>query len=862
VSTTRSHPASEIPAPSFQTIPTGRPTVRGKFIYQADAKVWIKGVTYGTFRPDEHGNEFHNRETVERDFKAIAANGFNAVRTYTVPPTWLLDIALRRGLYVMAGLAWEQHVAFLETRRQQREIRNRLRAAVRSCTGHPAVFCYAIGNEIPAAIARWHGARRVEEYLRGLWSDAKSEDSGALFTYVNYPSTEYLDVDFADLFCFNVYLEDRDRFGNYLARLHNLAGDRPLILAELGLDSLRHGEHVQAEVVASQTRIAFAEGCAGAFVFSWTDEWHRGGNEISDWAFGLTDRQRRAKPVLRALRQVFADVPVRARSAWPRISVVVCSYNGAATIRECCEGLSKLEYSNYEVIVVDDGSTDGTAEIVSQYGFRLIRTRNRGLSLARNTGFETAGGEIVAYIDDDAYPDPHWLTYLAITFMTTTHVGAGGPNIPPPGHGLIADCVAVAPGGPVHVLVSDREAEHIPGCNMAFRKSALEAIGGFDARFRVAGDDVDLCWRLQQRGGTLGFNAAAVVWHHRRDSVRAYWKQQRGYGRAEALLHEKWPEKYNSSGHLNWAGRIYSQGSAPPRTRLRIFHGVWGSALFQSIYQPASGGFLSSMPLMPEWYLIIACLAVAAAGGYLWRPLLVVLPMLSVAIGATILQAARRAFGAPIPSKHRSRRARLRFRMLTAALHIIQPLARLLGRLRHGLTPWRRRGLRTWALPWPMSMSIWSERWRSHTEWLGSLETALRKAGACVLRGGDFDRWDLEVRDGVLGALRILTVVEEHGSGKQLVRARLYPRCSTATCIAAISLFMISATTAWSHVWSVSATSGILGGAVVWRSLRDTGTAMAAARNSIGMLGLRVKERTTVIKTKAPMQPVGQDWKG
>src|SRR5207249_3055282 len=208
------------------------------------------------------------------------------------------------------------------------------------------------------------------------------------------------------------------------------------------------------------------------------------------------------------------------------------------------------------VIIVDDGSTDATAAIAGScghHGFRLIRTVNCGLSSARNTGMEAATGEIVAYIDDDAYPDPHWLKFLATTFMSTDHAAVGGPNIPPSGDGAIADCVANAPGGPIHVLLSDREAEHIPGCNMAFRKAALQAIGGFDPQFRVAGDDVDVCWRIRKAGWKLGFSPAAVVWHHRRDSVRAFWKQQKGYGRAEALLAAKGPEKYNCAWHPAWS---------------------------------------------------------------------------------------------------------------------------------------------------------------------------------------------------------------------------------------------------------------------------------------------------------------------
>src|SRR5439155_1386610 len=137
----------------------------------------------------------------------------------------------------------------------------------------------------------------------------------------------------------------------------------------------------------------------------------------------------------------------------------------------------------------------------------------------------------------------------------------------PAGDGPIAECVARAPGGPVHVLVTDREAEHIPGCNMAFRTAYLDAVGGFDPRFRTAGDDVDVCWRLQDRGWTLGFHPAAMVWHHRRNSVRAYWRQQIGYGRAEAMLERKWPEKYNDVGHVRWRGTLtWLKKGAPTET--------------------------------------------------------------------------------------------------------------------------------------------------------------------------------------------------------------------------------------------------------------------------------------------------------
>ena len=85
----------------------------------------------GTFRRDAFGNEYGTRDRTERDLAAIAANGFNAVRTYTVPPRWLLDLAARYGLRVMVGLPWEQHVTFLDDRARRDSIEQRVRAGVR-----------------------------------------------------------------------------------------------------------------------------------------------------------------------------------------------------------------------------------------------------------------------------------------------------------------------------------------------------------------------------------------------------------------------------------------------------------------------------------------------------------------------------------------------------------------------------------------------------------------------------------------------------------------------------------------------------------------------------------------------------------
>ncbi|TKB79772.1 MAG: glycosyltransferase, partial [Nitrospira sp.] len=684
-----------------------RPRVKGKFLVDSEEKLWVRGVTYGTFRPQTDGGDYLDPVGVRSDLGLMSAKGINAIRTYTVPPRWFLDIAYEHRLRVMVGLPWEQHVDFLERSTLAQHIEDRLRAEIHRCAGHPAILCYAIGNEIPSSIVRWHGRRAVERYLERLYKAAKKEDPGGLVTYVNYPTTEYLNLPFLDLVCFNVYLERQDRFQAYLARLQNLAGDRPLIMAEVGMDSRRHGEARQAEVLEWQIRAAYSSGSAGAFVFGWTDEWHRGGQDITDWDFGLTRRDREPKPALSSVSRAFASVPLDLGRSCPSVSVVVCSYNGSRIIRDCLEGLRRLAYPNYEVIVVDDGSTDSTASIAREYECRLIRTENRGLSSARNTGMKEATGEIIAYLDDDAWPDSHWLHYLVNMFETTAHVGVGGPNLPPPGDGLIADCVANAPGGPVHVLLSDEVAEHIPGCNMAFRKSCLEAIGGFDVQFRTAGDDVDVCWRLQDKGWTLGFHPAAMVWHHRRNSVRAYWRQQKGYGKAEALLERKWPEKYQVSGNATWGGRMYGKGLLPALGgRTRIYHGTWGAAPFQSLYQPALG-FWQSLPMMPEWYLLILGSAMLSALGVFWHPLLGAAPFLIAAVMVSAVQAVRGGARASFTTPTASHWQRAWMRTLTTGLYLLQPFARLSGRLRCGLTPWRIHAPVGASFPLPRRVKLW-----------------------------------------------------------------------------------------------------------------------------------------------------------
>jgi len=804
-----------------------RASVRGKALYVGDRKLVLKGVTYG---PLAAGSDGGLEPTCTRaDFEAMAASGINAVRLYAPPPLWLLDLAREHGLLVMIGIPWEQHVAFLDLGRGS-GIERTVRETVRAYAGHPAVLCYAIGNEIPASIVRWHGRRRIERFLARLCRAARQEDPGALVTYVNYPSTEYLRLPECDLVAFNVYLERRELLERYLGRLQNVADDRPLVLAEVGLDSRRAGLDRQAITLGWQIECSREAGCAGVFLFSWTDRWHRGGHDISEWDFGLTTRSRAPKPALAAVRDAFA-APLHRQG--PRASVIVCTYNGAATLRQCLSGALALRYPDYELIVVSDGSTDDSAVIARSFDrVRVIETPNRGLASARNVGWRAATGEIVAYLDDDAVPDPDWLAHAAAALSDGRHAAVGGPNVLPPDSGWVARCVANAPGGPTHVLVSDREAEHIPGCNFAVRRDDLVRLGGFDPRFRVAGDDVDLCWRLLDSGRRIAFSPGAVVLHRRRCTVRAYLRQQRGYGRAEALLERKHPERYSAAGHVDWTGRLYGNGAAQHRGgwRWRVYYGGWGTAFYQSIYGPRRG-LLEALPLMPEWYLAIALLAAVTAAGAVWAPLLVAAPLLLLALSALLVDAGLGAARARFPCGP----GRLRLRTLTALLYLLQPLARLSGRLAHGLTPWRRRGPRALISPWPRSVSLWSERWQSTEQRMRAIAAAVSQQGAVLRSGGDWDRWDLQVRGGVVGNARLRVAIEEHGSGRQLVRVRFWPRTTAgATILLGVPMADAAALVAGPAVAAMALAGLSL--ALLARTLYECGRAMATVHGALADL--------------------------
>ncbi len=785
-----------------------RVTVEGKFFRLGGKKFFPKGVCYGPFCPDAYGFCFPSQEQVERDIELIKELGANVIRIYNIPPRWFVDLIAQRGLKLLIDIPLSTHLCFLDYPKEIEDARANVRKTVQAFTGHPAIFAYSLANEIKPDVARWCGAGKINSFINSLVEEAKNIDAGCLCTFGNYPPTEYLAPSAIDFYCFNIYLHQQKPFENYLARLQMIANTKPIILGETGIDSIREGEEAKCEMLRWQIQTTFKSGFAGAFIFSLTDDWYRGGKKITDWAMGITTANREKKPSFYAVQQEFIAAPYYPLNKYPKVSVVVACYNGARTLKACLDSLFQLNYPYYEVILVDDGSEDATPQIARLYSkLRCIRQKNYGLSVARNTGISMAEGEIVAFTDADCRADEDWLYYLAGDLERGEFVGIGGPNLLPPEDSPVAAAVMASPGGPAQVMLTDRIAEHIPGCNMAFYKWALNEIGGFDPIFTKAGDDVDVCWRIQAKGYKIGFSPSAFVWHYRRSNVKDYLKQQYGYGEAEALLIRKHPEYFNILGGTTWSGRIYTTAK-PTIHRHIIYHGQFGSGFFQTLYAQLPVSISSIMTAFEYHVLVTIPTLVLSVPFNFFRPI----ALLNILFILLICGVA--AYQAEIP------KSKLCFwsRPLVGLLYLLQPLVR-------GYARYHKRLLFN---PTPMSatqrfelvalkdsqealqdIAYWSGKFIDRVQFLKVIQNKLEQEGWSHRVDSGWSNYDIEIFGSRWITIQLITASELYPEGKQAFKCRIKTVWSLPAKAAFWGLFalellvigIIGKSTAW--IWMI-----------------------------------------------------------
>lgn len=832
-----------------------RVTTAGKFFAAGGEKFYVKGVSYGPFAPNRSGEPFPEHDQLRRDFEHIRALGGNSVRVYFPPPMWFLDEAAERRIRVLVDVPWQKHRCFFEDWQAQAEARQRITDTARTVGSHPAVLGISVVNEIPVDVVRFYGRRRVERFIDDLMDGAKQASPECLLTFVNFPTTEFLTPSCCDFWTFNVYLHDQEKLAGYLDRLQHIAGNKPLLLGEYGLDTIREGEAEQARALKMHLQCGFRHGLAGSFIFAYTDDWFTGGHQIDDWAFGLTRRDRSEKPSAQMLRGVWPSLPHGGRGDWPTVSVVVCSYNGASTLRGCLRSLMALDYPDYEVILVDDGSTDATAEIAAEFPQVIYhQQKNCGLSVARNVGAELACGEIVAYTDSDCEADGDWLRYLVQAMQDQQVEAIGGPNITPTDSSWTAQCVAASPGNPSHVMLDDHRAEHVPGCNMAFRRSTLLGIGGFDPQFRQAGDDVDICWRLLDADLPIGYAAGAMVWHHRRPSVRAFARQQKGYGRSEAMVHFKHPQRCGTFGRSSWRGIIYGDGAVGlPLVPPRIYHGQFGSGLFQTIYRHNQWGVWSVL-LSLEWHLVAVFLLLLAT---MYGPLAIAGGLM---VAGSLAMAVRSAWTAPLRRSHP-----WWCRPLIGYLYLLQPVLRGWHRLTYLLS-----NKRLPVLPQPAAThraqrkriggNCWDLYWDDHrSRGREQLLTEIVSVARASRWKGDYDNawadWDVKLVGTCWHDITIHTATEELGWPRRFTRARC------ALLLTRFSGVAVAATTVWLLVAALTVSwvglaIGIIAGALTATGiLRSRHRCLVAITRLVSYAAARAELGQTASSEAADEQP-------
>lgn len=234
-------------------------------------------------------------------------------------------------------------------------------------------------------------------------------------------------------------------------------------------------------------------------------------------------------------------------------SIVIPAYNAGKTIEKTVEACLSQDYEGeFEVIVVDDGSTDNTETVIKSFPVRYIFQENAGPAAARNSGWKASKGEIVCFIDSDCIPDNNWLSTLLKHYKDGTNVGAvcGSYKIANP-ESLLAQCI--------HEEIMFRHSNmsnnvrFFGSYNLSIKRSVLEEVGGFDETFlQASGEDNDLSYRVKKAGYNIIFDNKALVAHYHRDSLYRYLKDQYIHGYWRAKLYKDHPDMTGGDDYTRW----------------------------------------------------------------------------------------------------------------------------------------------------------------------------------------------------------------------------------------------------------------------------------------------------------------------
>lgn len=234
-----------------------------------------------------------------------------------------------------------------------------------------------------------------------------------------------------------------------------------------------------------------------------------------------------------------------------RASVVVPVHNAAKMIVGCLQALHRqsLPGHEYEVIAVDDGSSDSTRERVAEYGTKLLTQDHQGPAVARNLGAAQAQGEIVLFTDADCVPASDWIETMLTPFSDEQIVGVKGVYCTHQKE-LVARFVQLEYEDKYDLMRKERYIDFIDTYSAAYRKEVFNDNGGFDPAFpRASGEDVEFSYRLAERGYKMVFLPQAIVYHRHVDSLWDYLKRKFYVGYWRVLMYRKHPGKVWKDSH-------------------------------------------------------------------------------------------------------------------------------------------------------------------------------------------------------------------------------------------------------------------------------------------------------------------------
>lgn len=229
-----------------------------------------------------------------------------------------------------------------------------------------------------------------------------------------------------------------------------------------------------------------------------------------------------------------------------KVTVVVPAYNAVRTIEQCLSALMKQSYPRelYEVIVVDDGSTDQTSHIIRQFPVRYLHQDNQGPATARNAGAAAGTGDILLFTDADCVPDPHWIEEMSAAFADPQVMAVKGAyrSTQPE---LVARFAQIEFEERFDLLEKAGTTDMVDTYAAGYRYHLFRQLGGFDTRFPVANnEDTELSYRMAAAGHRMVFAPRAIVFHlgHPNSICRyARLKFSRGYWRM--VVYRRFPEK-------------------------------------------------------------------------------------------------------------------------------------------------------------------------------------------------------------------------------------------------------------------------------------------------------------------------------